>query len=108
MITVYVSIGNSDDKLGQERWSDYVSEVDFWLGEFQTHRHGEWYSLPNVMWQNACWCIVVDPLDVDKAKAKLAELAAQYEQAAITWAEAQTSFIGAAGAETEAHSASDL
>lgn len=97
--TIYLSIGNSDDKLSQEQWSNFVMLVDARLtpdgynGIYE--RHGDWRSIPDAPWQNACWCIVVDGDDgvVAELKRDLANLARRFRQDSIAWAEATTEFI---------------
>jgi hypothetical protein len=100
---VYITIGNSDDKLSQADWASFVLDVD---RAFQSAVqfegawvHGRWFSRPDEPWQNACWCAewhedlrhVVDAL-----QRKLASIARAYRQDSIAWAEAQTTFIEAA------------
>jgi hypothetical protein len=57
--TVYVSIGNSDDKLTQREWHDFIKEIDYTLGFFSERCHGNWFSNPVSAFQNACWCVEV-------------------------------------------------
>jgi len=56
---VYISIGNSDDKLTQAQWHEFVREVDDLLVTRTVH--GRWFAAPDVPWQNACWCIEFEP-----------------------------------------------
>jgi hypothetical protein len=105
--TVYITIGNSDDKLSQVEWYKFAADVDRAFNDavkFEGARaHGRWYSLPNEPWQNACWCAEWDDgLDhiVRLFKHRLAGLARDYRQDSIAWAEATTEFIGPSG-ETE-------
>lgn len=94
MITVYISIGNSDDKLSQNEWSQFYEETDE-LVEFAAHQvHGRWASAPTARWQNACWCVELHDDDADNLKRDLPGLAYRYGQDSIAWAEATTSFIG--------------
>lgn len=93
MSAVYVSIGNSDDKLSQVDWSAFVKRV---LRLVRMHGgvvHGEWYSLPHHRFQNACICFDLIPGSGERIKAKLAEIAAEYRQDSIAWAAAETEFI---------------
>src|ERR1051326_6639431 len=104
-VTVYVSCGNSDDKLSQHEWSNFVAAVDRTFEQaarYQGSRvHGRWYSLPTEPWQNACWCI--EFLDetamagiIDAYRAELARLAGVFRQDSIAWAVAPTTeFLGA-------------
>lgn len=92
MKTIYVSIGNSDNKLTQQTWHYYCGRVRGLLntsGKF----HGEWYSLPNSEFQNACWCVEISYGFVGVKRA-LAQIAAMFQQDSISWAEAKTTMIG--------------
>ena len=91
---VYVSIGNSDDKLSQRRWHEFwVSVRNVVVREFAERVHGEWPSIGIGPYQNACICVEIDPADVVHCKASLSELAAEFGQDSIAWAEARTEFI---------------
>lgn len=93
---VYISIGNSDDKLSQRNWTHFLAEVDTALNQVQTRRHGAWHSSPFSPWQNACWCVEIpdDQEVVAALKVDLAEFAREYSQDSITWAEApRTEFL---------------
>lgn len=96
-LTVYISIGNSDDKLSQVEWAEFVLDVRDALANLAIHRHGDWYSAPGAPWQNACWCIEVRPVMVDDLRARLARIAARYRQDSIAWAEATVSFLSPYG-----------
>ncbi|GIH07387.1 hypothetical protein Rhe02_54540 [Rhizocola hellebori] len=105
--TIYVSIGNSDDKLTQREWADFVSDVQsdlvYALNPYGLI-HGRWLSIPDAPFQNACWCVQFKASHGDAgqtvdehmaiAKARLAKLAKVYRQDSIAWAEAITEFIG--------------
>lgn len=95
-ITVYISIGNSDDKLTQARWAVYYSHVAGTINMHAYQQHGRWLSVPSDPYQNACWCIEVETRRVDRLRRKLAEHAATFGQDSIAWAEARTEFIGPA------------
>lgn len=101
MTVIYVSIGNSDDKLSQADWSSYALDVDrainSSMGYVGSTVHGRWYSPPAEPWQNACWCIeFVDEIAhvADGLKRRLAGIARDYRQESIAWAVATTEFIG--------------
>jgi len=88
-VTVYVAIGNSDDKLPQARWAQFITLVVGLLSD-QLLRpllpgtppllHGEWYSLPRSTYQNACFCAEVDQADMPALRNQLAVLAAEFGQ----------------------------
>ncbi len=100
---VYISIGNSDDKLTQAEWHRFYTSASIAI-----HRaaaapgaqvHGQWVSEPASAWQNACWALQVPPnsASVEHLKMRLAEIAADFRQDSIAWAVApQTEFIGGA------------
>ena len=92
---VYISIGNSDDKLTQEHWHDFYEQVRTDVYRLASEIHGEWVSLPTSRYQNACWAIVPRRhLDIIKAKADLGALASAYLQDSIAWAECpETEFL---------------
>lgn len=85
---VYVSIGNSDDVLTQQAWSNFCLDVSSLLFRYATARHGEWFSSPQSPWQNACWCVEIPEDHVDLVRSVLAGHAGTYRQRAIAWSEA--------------------
>ena len=108
---VYISIGNSDDKLSQADWARYFSITARVVQGLASEVYGQWVSEPASAWQNACWCVAVDDAEevvnvhgetvrrVDWLKVRLAEIAADHRQDSIAWAEAPvTEFIGPGGA----------
>lgn len=94
MLTVYVSIGNSDDKLSQAEWAAFHSAVGQVIRRVAHVVHGAWMSGSADPWQNACWCVVLVPgSDIAWLRGQLANLAKAYEQESIAWAEAKTEFL---------------
>jgi hypothetical protein len=91
--TVYVTIGNSDDKLTQEEWADYQSATNELVDEHADRIHGRWASLPTDPWQNACWCLEVEDGHADDLRRHLTTTAGDYQQDSIAWAIAQTEFL---------------
>lgn len=93
---VYISIGNSDDKLTQSRWADYVQDVRDAISDEASAGHGLWFSEPSASWQNACWCVEVSDIRLSGLKSDLRRIAGEYGQDSIAWAEAPvTEFLGA-------------
>ena len=90
--TVYVSIGNSDDKLTQAQWSMFVDET-YAAAARQALVHGVWTSASAARYQNACFCLELPAGRIGKVKESLARLAAEYRQDSIAWADAETTFI---------------
>jgi len=93
-VTIYISIGNSDDKLTQSKWQDYVVAMDNLVDYYIAHTHGRWFSAPDTPYQNACWCIEVDERDLDAIRCELALLAQRFGQDSIALAVVtETEFI---------------
>jgi hypothetical protein len=60
METLSILIGNSDDKLTQSAWSDYIQAIQMVVQDlgYTVHFHG--FSHGDAPWQNACWVIEGD------------------------------------------------
>jgi hypothetical protein len=92
--TVYISIGNSDDKLSQAEWSQFVLELSAEVVSLAAQTHGAWFSQPVVAWQNACWCVeFASEAQEMTAMEMTAKLARKFGQESIAWAVAETTFI---------------
>lgn len=85
--TIYVSIGNSDDKLTQSQWSLFVADVNMLIRTYAETVHGQWFSAPDSRWQNACWCFVLgeDPRDTYALRRNLRLYTHRYGQDSIAW-----------------------
>lgn len=86
MKTVYISIGNSGDKLSQHDWNEFIFEVNSVLAQNEHTRHGTWFSEPRADWQNACFCADVQDIDIADIRQELKSLAADYGQDSIAMA----------------------
>lgn len=94
MITVYVSVGNSDDRLTQQQYSGFVSLVDKVLDARVSRIHGAWVSESAAAYQNACWCVDVPEDHVEFLRLDLSAVARQFRQDSIVWAEVKgTDFL---------------
>lgn len=93
LITVYVAIGNTDDKLGQARWAAFFNCVFAQCYGSAAHVYGIWASLPDEEYQNACFAIGLRPADAPELKRMLSKLAGEFDQDSISWAEARTTFL---------------
>lgn len=91
--TVYASIGNSDDKLTQARWSEFHGKFTAAVRSHALQVYGNWVSLSADPWQNACIGFEIGHETSERLQRDLAELAAEYDQDSIAWAEADTRFI---------------
>ena len=93
LLTVYASIGNSDDKLTQQQWAEFHELFNTLVRAAAEHVHGDWHSVPNAPWQNACMCFEVTPEKAERLKQVLAEAAGEFRQDSIAWAVAETEFV---------------
>ena len=99
-----MQIGNSDDKLTQREWAHFIADVRQVVNGWSSHPgtpnklHGEWFSLPDMEHQNACWLVELHADDEDAMSGLRDELAAlcdEYRQASIAWTAGVTEFIHA-------------
>jgi hypothetical protein len=99
---VYVTVGNSDDKLTQARWSAFVTDVRKVLqasidlgGEGRGGAWvGAWFSDPGAPYQNAIWAVeYIDAQGAGWAQAQLMLLAGEYDQDTIAWTYGVTTLL---------------
>lgn len=84
--TVYVCVGNSDDKLTQREWSAYVGRVRAECRDHAVTVRGEWYSAPAAAWQNACFCLEVTGPGADALREALTAARQKFRQDPAAWA----------------------
>lgn len=93
-MTTYITIGNTDNKLTQQEWSSFITDVVMLVLEHTSEVHFAGFSHPSAPYQNACWCVdFADAAHRDNAWSSLAMLKTRYRQDSIAWADAQVSFI---------------
>lgn len=102
--TILIVIGNSDDRLKQAEWAQYINDVDDWIDWAEeapgVQVHGRWHSYPNTRWQNASWLLVVSAeaeYAVRRLREELPVLCDKYGQDSIAFVVGDTEFIGPAG-----------
>lgn len=93
MSIVYVSIGNSDDKLPQSNWAEFQVALYDTVRKQAEQVHGVWYSDSTSEFQNACVCADVPDALMWQLREELEGLAADFGQDSIALAIAQTEFI---------------
>lgn len=94
MKTITIQIGNTDDKLSQERWSAfYIATLDACLSHGdQVHFSG--HSEPDARWQNACFVVVtVSEPQYNNLRRKVAQIRWKFDQDSVAWTEGSTVFI---------------
>ena len=109
---VYVGIGNSDDKLPQHRWAAFIARTREAVAQSLATGvwprpliRGEWFSVPDSKFQNACWLVEFTPAPaigyygVSQVRLDLRDLATRFHQDSVAWAEvAKTEMIRPMGA----------
>jgi hypothetical protein len=97
-ITYTVGIGNSDDKLSQDRWSEFVDGLGQVLAELNVDIHFFGFSNPASSWQS---CSAVFNAEAtrevnDDIRGRLAVLAREFGQDSIALTVGTTTFVKAA------------
>ena len=95
-VTVHIAIGNSDNRLTQQQWGAYWSEVDRLVQSVSPHIHGAWLSASVSPYQNACWGFEVFDEGYwgrPTVQAVLREIAGRYGQDSVAWNESETVFL---------------
>lgn len=90
---VYVSIGNSDNKLTQEEWVNFIDAVENAVDRQAGQVHGRWFSAPDSAFQNFCICFELIPALAEDMIRRMGYLRERYRQDSIAWAVAETTFI---------------
>lgn len=79
MMYLTVSIGNSDDRLTQKEWKNFVFELDAFIKARATvHFFGgasNWES-----WQNVCWLVEIEEDKVENLKTVITNTRSRYKQ----------------------------
>jgi hypothetical protein len=94
-MTVTLQIGNSDDKLTQQQWSNFVFEVADALTAFRCQIHYCGGSDASKPWQNYCWVFELDsdPLVIQSFQKQLVTMRARYMQDSVAWTSGTTLFV---------------
>ena len=93
-VIVYVSVGNSHDRLTQAEWHDFHVAMRAEVVTYAAVIHGEWFSDPVAKWQNASWCLEFDSnQDMIVAKKNATRIRTEFRQESVAWATAATEFI---------------
>lgn len=87
MITLCVSIGNTDNKLTQYEWAKFVRAVGELLQCYETMRFFFGGSETYAPWQNVCWLVQVNDAQLPEIKASLSGIRELYKQdsAFVLW-----------------------
>lgn len=92
MATLSILIGNSDNKLTQREWSEYIHDVADLIIDLDYQVHFRGYSDPSEPWQNTCWVLEVDD-EFGGLVDRLKRIAWAYHQDSIAVVVGKTTFV---------------
>lgn len=92
-LTYTVQIGNSDDKLPQKRWVDFLAKTSLAINRHAAQIHFRGNSLPIDPHQNACWVFEMDERRFQYLDADLSDLCSEFDQDSIALTEGKTYFV---------------
>ena len=93
MKTIIIQIGNSDDKLTQIQWHDFVKEVDNWINIWVEEIHFFGCPAAHSPWQNAAWIAEIKETSIRLLLEQLIVVRKHYRQNSIAVTVGETSFV---------------
>lgn len=93
MKTISIQIGNSDNKLTQVEWAEYVGVVKEIINRFCECTHFFGGPPTYERWQNAAWVVEVSEMFVPIIKNELRQVKRLYNQDFIAWMEGEVEFV---------------
>lgn len=91
--TIVVLIGNSDDKLTQKEWSEYVAAVNSHIDLICSRTHFYGASANYMPWQNVCWVSEIEETCLENMQKALEHLRKYFRQDSIAIVIGDTGFI---------------
>ena len=91
--TVTIQIGNSDDKLSQRQWAEFVGSVNTAISQCCEHVHFSGSPAGTAPWQNAAWVVEVPDHSIPGLKRAVTAIRQSYSQDSAAWTEGETKFI---------------
>ena len=91
--TVCIQIGNSDDRLSQLEWCEFVKETGKQIDRRADIIYFTGFSVPSAPWQNACWVFDIDSQESRLLWDNMNSLRDKFRQNSIAWTEGITVFI---------------
>jgi hypothetical protein len=93
MQTITVQIGNSDDKLSQSTWSDFVALIHKTISDRAHVVYFSGTSPGDAKWQNYAIVFSIDDIEIPILRKKLTGIRENYLQHSIAWTSGETEFI---------------
>lgn len=92
--TICIQVGNTDNKLTQQRWSIFVERLKMLLtDDYKATLHFSGGSPTEEMWQNYCVVASLDAFIIHSFYSDLIELRKEYEQDSVAILEGDAQFI---------------
>ena len=92
-ITITIQVGNTDDKLTQERWARFVEHCEIVIKRHSSAIHFSACLDGRNPWQNAAWVIKATPENAALLRKAVAFVRAGYGQDSAAWTEGETEFV---------------
>ena len=93
MKTITIQIGNSDNKLTQEKWSMFVEQVGMLINRDANTVHFFGGSSTWAKWQNVCWVFECKEEKIALLKENLAYCRGLFAQDSVAYCEGETEFV---------------
>jgi hypothetical protein len=93
MKTVTVLIGNSDNKLTQDEWADFVNHIESIINAFNEEMFFSGGSSTRERWQNYGFVFSIEEKLIGQLVSKLSKRRAEYKQDSVAWVQGETKFI---------------
>ena len=93
MKTVTICIGNSDNKLTQQEWSNFIERVYVVMCDRSVAVHFSGFSAGDSPWQNVCWVAEVAKEDIEPLRAELKNVRERFKQDSVAFTAGETEFI---------------
>lgn len=78
-----IQIGNSDNKLTQQEWAEYVAAVHAATTTDGIETHFFASSEGCKPWQNACWVVAIRETEVESMMQAVTKIRKQYRQESV-------------------------
>ena len=93
-MTITLQLGNSDNRLSQQEWSEFVALVDKCVDAYCTAKHFSGGSPSHLPWQNYCFVLEIenDALVRDALYRQINDSRKRYRQDSVAWTAGTTLF----------------
>ena len=95
MKTITLQIGNSDDKLTQAEWCEFVTAIGSIVAAYCKDVHFAGAPPANAPWQNFCWVLAIedDELVTSAFQRQITDCRKKYQQDSAAITEGKTLFV---------------